>query len=127
MGIRDQRWESSTQGSRMGYVFSVQEGGSGTFLRAPLHGIVPAGLVDLPLGHPANRVRQKGARPRPAKHVRGQAPRLVKNDLNPACLAKLAERSRKPTPTTLPPAIPSWAHPAGIPHVGRRRSRPASS
>jgi len=32
MGIRDQR----------------QESGSGTFLRAPLHGIVPAGLVDLP-------------------------------------------------------------------------------
>jgi len=31
MGIRDQRHES----------------GSGTFLRAPLHGIVPAGLVDL--------------------------------------------------------------------------------
>ena len=25
-----------------------QESGSGTFLRAPLHGIVPAGLVDLP-------------------------------------------------------------------------------
>jgi len=28
--------------------FSVQESGSGTFLRAPLHGIVPAGLVALP-------------------------------------------------------------------------------
>jgi hypothetical protein len=28
-------------------VLSVQESGSGTFLRAPLHGIVPAGLVDL--------------------------------------------------------------------------------
>ena len=30
------------------YVFGVQESGSGTFLRAPLHGIVPAGVVDLP-------------------------------------------------------------------------------
>lgn len=29
-------------------VFGLQESESGTLLRAPLHGIVPAGLVDLP-------------------------------------------------------------------------------
>jgi len=30
------------------YVLGVQESGSGTAVRAPLHGTVPAGLVDLP-------------------------------------------------------------------------------